>query len=156
MAEIGARAPHEQEEDSGFVYYGRHLRRPDGSPVIAGPVYDQFGSVLLLALPGDHGTAGVGIVTCSDDKEMRRLFDEAAWQRVLGALPGGEGMVDCEPISPMTRMSKTSRTATAAWWWTVSRWCPASSRWRTPGRAPTRRSVGACRSASGTRSCCGT
>ena len=106
LAEIGARAPEEQEEDSGFVYYGRHLRRADGSPVLVGPVYDQFGSVLLLGLPGDHGTAGVGIVTCSDDKEMRRLYDEAAWLRVLGALPGGKGMVDCEPISPMSRMSK--------------------------------------------------
>ena len=106
LAEIGARAPEEKEEDSGFVYYGRHLRRADGSPVLAGPVYDQFGSVLLLGLPGDHGTAGVGIVTCSDDKEMRRLHDEAAWLRVLGALPGGKRMVDCEPISPMSRMSK--------------------------------------------------
>lgn len=106
LEEIGARAPYEEEEDSGFVYYGRHLRRADGAPVLSAPMYDQFGSVLLLGLPGDHGTAGVGIVTCSEDRELRRLYDEDAWYRVLAALPGAEGMIGCEPISPMSRMSK--------------------------------------------------
>jgi 2-polyprenyl-6-methoxyphenol hydroxylase-like FAD-dependent oxidoreductase len=106
LEEVGARRPQEEEEDSGFVYYGRHLRSTDGAPVLAGPMYDQFGSVLLLGLPGDHGTAGVGIVTCSEDQELRRLFDEAAWYRALGALPGGAQMIGCEPISPMVRMSK--------------------------------------------------
>ncbi len=102
---IGARPPLEEQEDSGFVYYGRHVRSRDGSPVVDTPSNAAFGSVGLLALPADRGTAGVGVIACSDDAPLRRLRDEAAWRRVLGALPGGAAILDAEPISPLVVMA---------------------------------------------------
>jgi 2-polyprenyl-6-methoxyphenol hydroxylase-like FAD-dependent oxidoreductase len=105
LDEVGARRPVEEREDSGFVYYGCHVRTRDGSPVVPAPVNATYGSVSLLALPADRATAGIGIITCNDDAPLRRLRDEAAWRRVLGALPGGEPLLGCEPISPLVVMA---------------------------------------------------
>jgi 2-polyprenyl-6-methoxyphenol hydroxylase-like FAD-dependent oxidoreductase len=102
---VGAARPLEEEEDSGFVYYGCHLRTADGTPPVGMAVNAAFGSVSLLALPADRGTAGVGIITCSDDAPLRRLRDREAWRRVLGALPGGAPLLDCEQISPLVVMA---------------------------------------------------
>lgn len=99
LAEIGARPPLEEQEDCGFVYYGRYVRTDDGSPVVPGPESADFGSVGLLALPADQGTAGVAIITATGDAATRGLRDETAWGRVLRALPGGDRLAELEPIS---------------------------------------------------------
>jgi 2-polyprenyl-6-methoxyphenol hydroxylase-like FAD-dependent oxidoreductase len=105
LGAVGAVRPVEEEEDSGFVYYGCHVRTADGSPPVGMPVNAAHGSVSLLALPADRGTAGVGIITCSDDAPLRRLREREPWRRVLGALPGGAPLLDCEQISPLVAMA---------------------------------------------------
>ena len=61
---IGAPAPMEEREDSGFVYYGRHFRSTDGTlPPSFGPNLQHYESISFLTLPADNGTWGVGIVT---------------------------------------------------------------------------------------------
>lgn len=106
LAAVGAVAPTVEEDDSGFVYYGRHVRSTDGNAVVAGPSNERFGSVSLLVLPADHGTAGVGLIACNKDAALRCLKDEGAWNAVVAAVPGGQRILDCQPISPMTSMAK--------------------------------------------------
>lgn len=106
LDELGARPAIEEVEDSGFVYYGRHLRSPDGTQLLGGPSNNAFGSISCLALPGDRDTMGVGIITTNKDTELRVLRDEATWNRVIAALPGTEPILASEPISPLVSMSK--------------------------------------------------
>ena len=156
LAEIGARAPEEQEEDSGFVYYGRHLRRADGFTGARRP------GLRPVRLRSAAGPAGRPRHRRRRHRDLLRRQGDAAPLRRGGLAsgcsahcPAGSGWSTASRSAPC-RACRRSRTATAGWWWTVNRWCPAWSRWRTPGRARTRRSAGACRSGCGTRSSCGT
>jgi 2-polyprenyl-6-methoxyphenol hydroxylase-like FAD-dependent oxidoreductase len=101
---IGAAPIAQEQEDSGFVYYGKHISSGDGSPVIPGPSYVHFGTVSLLALPGDRGTAGVGVIGVGHDAALRPLLKEGPWQAVVGCLPGGQAILDARPISPLVFM----------------------------------------------------
>jgi 2-polyprenyl-6-methoxyphenol hydroxylase-like FAD-dependent oxidoreductase len=96
LVEAGARAPLVEEEDSGFVYYGRHVRTADGSPL--GPTLGFFGSVGILVLPADDGITGVGIIGWGGDAELRALRHEAAWRAVMALLPGGDAVLAAEPV----------------------------------------------------------
>ena len=57
LTALGARAPEEELEDSGFMYYGRHFRSADGSipPLMCG-ILQPWGTVSTITLPGDNGT----------------------------------------------------------------------------------------------------
>jgi flavin-dependent dehydrogenase len=105
LVEAGARPALEEEEDSGFVYYGRHYRSADGSLPTPNPVLDYFGSIGLLVLPGDNGTWGVGIIASSEDAVLRKLRHEDPWQAVMQCLPAGDTYVDGEPISDLVAMA---------------------------------------------------
>lgn len=105
LGAIGARPTVEEMEDSGFVYYGRYVQSRDGSPVVPGPMLVQYGSVSVLALPGDNGTAGIGLIGWSEDTGMRRLRHNRAWEAVMRALPASEPLLDTEPISPLAVMA---------------------------------------------------
>lgn len=99
LADLGAGRIDEEQEDSGFVYYGRHIRSEDGAPFVPAPVSVPYGSISLLALPCDHGTAGVGIVATSRDTALRPLRDPKVWDSVVRRLPVGDTIVGAEPIS---------------------------------------------------------
>ncbi len=76
LDDIGARAPLEESDDSGLVYYGRHFRSKDGSvPDMVGPLLVNAGTVSTLTLPADNGTWGLGILVASTDKAMRPIKD---------------------------------------------------------------------------------
>jgi flavin-dependent dehydrogenase len=60
-----------------------------------------------LALPGDNGTYGVGIIATSDDAALRPLKDAAVWDRVMRTLPYGPLLADdSTPISDNVTMAK--------------------------------------------------
>jgi len=85
---IGAPAPMEEREDSGFVYYGRHFRSTDGTlPPSFGPNLQHYESISFLTLPADNGTWGVGIVTSAADTDLRVLRHVDRWEAVIGAYP---------------------------------------------------------------------
>ena len=103
LVEAGARAPLVEEEDSGFVYYGRHVRTADGS--VLGPVLDFFGSVGLLVLPAEGGISGVGVIGWSGDAELRALRHEGPWRAVVGLLPEGDKILAAEPLDGIAVMA---------------------------------------------------
>lgn len=100
LAAIGARPPVEEKEDSGFVYYGRHLRSPDRStPPMLGPLLQHYGSVSMLTLPADNGTWGIGFITSARDRAARALRDVERWEAAWRAFPLVAHWLDGEPLS---------------------------------------------------------
>lgn len=105
LVEAGRPAPILEEEDSGFVYYGRYLKARDDGPFPERPLIDYWGSIGLLVLPGDNRTWGVGLIASSEDAAMRRLRQEEPWQAVMRSLPDGASYIDGEPISDLVAMA---------------------------------------------------
>ncbi len=107
LADVGARAPLEERDDCGFVYFGRHFRSTDGSlPPAFGPPLQPYDSISILALPADNGTWGVGLVVSAHDPTMRAARDPEVWSRVLAAYPLVAHWAGGEPISDVEVMAK--------------------------------------------------
>ena len=105
IGDLGGRPPIEEKEDSGFIYYGTHFQAGDGVQRATGPVMRYFGSIAVLALPGELGTWGVGLITGGGDAELRCLLDPEKWRNVLRHLPDSEHLLDGEPRHEIRRMS---------------------------------------------------
>jgi 2-polyprenyl-6-methoxyphenol hydroxylase-like FAD-dependent oxidoreductase len=99
LEEIGARAPHQEVEDSGFVYYGRYFRSDDGSlPPIIGGILQHYDSTSTLTLPADNGTWGVGMIGSAKDPQLRKLADTETWMRTVRSYPLVAHWVEGEPL----------------------------------------------------------
>jgi len=108
LAAIGAPAPEEELEDSGFVYYGRHFRAADGTlPAMLGPPLQHYGSISVALLPADNGTWSVTLVGSAEDTALRPLRDPDRWAPVVRSLPLAAHWIDAEPIEDgIVTMSK--------------------------------------------------
>lgn len=105
LADIGADAPHEVSEDSGFAYYGRYYRSEDGStPAILAPIGTPYGSFSLLTLPADNGTWSVTLYALAEDEPLRRFRDAEVFERVVNQLPLHAHWLEGEPITDMASM----------------------------------------------------
>jgi 2-polyprenyl-6-methoxyphenol hydroxylase-like FAD-dependent oxidoreductase len=100
LADVGARAPREELEDCGFVYYGRHFRARNGGgvPPSMGPLLQHYGTLSILTLPADNGTWGVGVITSAHDTPMRGLRDPLRWEAVVSSHPLVAHWLDGEPL----------------------------------------------------------
>jgi 2-polyprenyl-6-methoxyphenol hydroxylase-like FAD-dependent oxidoreductase len=99
LVDIGASAPEEALEDSGFAYYGRHFRSADGTlPALIGPPVQAYGSVSVGLLPADNGTWSVSIFAAANDAALRPLRDVEKWSAVLRSFPLAAHWIDAEPI----------------------------------------------------------
>ena len=96
---IGARAPEEELEDSGFMYFGRHFRSADGEipPLLCG-VLTPWGTLSTLTLPADNGTWGLGLITSAKDAALRGLKDVDTWMRTWRSFPLVAHWADAEPL----------------------------------------------------------
>ncbi len=107
LAALGGRPPHEELEDCGFIYYGRHFSSTDGSlPAALGPPLQAYDSVSLLLLPADNGTWGIGIVASASDPAMRAVRHLDVWERVVASYPLAAHWLDGKPISDVAVMAK--------------------------------------------------
>ena len=96
---IGARAPRDELDDCGFIYYGRHFRSANGDiPPSLGGFLQHLGTVSSLTLPADNGTWSVTLVTSAKDKALRVLHDAATWEKAVRSLPLVAHWLDGEPI----------------------------------------------------------
>ncbi len=99
LDDIKAKPIHEEVEDCGFTYYGRHFRSADGStPPLIGPLAIDYGSVSTLTLPADNGTWGCVIVTVGGDAPLRGLRDPDRWTAAMRSFPLQAHWVDGEPL----------------------------------------------------------
>lgn len=99
LAELGARPPLEELEDSGFVYYARHYHSADGAvPAMLGPPLQDYGTVTAMTLPADNGHWGVGLIASSGDRPLRGLRQVARWEAVVRRLPLVSHWLDGQPV----------------------------------------------------------
>jgi 2-polyprenyl-6-methoxyphenol hydroxylase-like FAD-dependent oxidoreductase len=88
LAAAGARRPPEERANTGFVYYGRHVRAPaDRQPAALTRIAQHYDSLTLVTLPADNDTWAVGLITSSADHRLRALRDPAVWESVLAHYP---------------------------------------------------------------------
>lgn len=96
---IGARAPHDELDDCGFIYYGRHFRSAGGGvPPALGGLLMHLGTISALTLPADNGTWSVTLVTSAKDKALHVLRDAAIWEKAVRSLPLVAHWLDGQPI----------------------------------------------------------
>ncbi|HTX11183.1 MAG TPA: NAD(P)-binding protein [Solirubrobacteraceae bacterium] len=101
----GTRPVHEEAEDSGFIYYGRHFRARDGHlPDLRAPAVTRVGTFSILTLPADNATWSVTLVTSAGDRPLKRLRDLDAWTAVLSACPRHVHWLDGEPLTGVQAM----------------------------------------------------
>jgi flavin-dependent dehydrogenase len=99
LAAIEARPPHDELDDCGFIYYGRHFRSADGGiPPALGGLLMHLGTISALTLPADNGTWSVTLVTSAKDKALRVLHDPVVWERAVRSLPLVAHWLDGQPI----------------------------------------------------------
>jgi 2-polyprenyl-6-methoxyphenol hydroxylase-like FAD-dependent oxidoreductase len=99
LAACGAARPVREIEDTGFVYYSRHFRSPDGSlPPFILPSRQDHGSITSLLLPADNGTWSVVIAASAADDALQALRDPGRWSAVVRSLPLPPGCIDGEPL----------------------------------------------------------
>ena len=115
LGQIGCRSPIEEVDDSGFMYYGRHYRSPDGSlPPALGGALQEFGSISALTLGADNGHWATALIARSDDRAMRRLTDTTAWEKVFRSLPTVAHWADGQPVEDrivtMAKIEDRART----------------------------------------------
>lgn len=95
----GARPPVEELDDSGFIYYGRHFRSPDGTvPASIGPALIHWGTISSLTLPCDNGTWSLGIIAGSVDRAALALKRLDRWEAVIKSLPLAAHWLDGVPL----------------------------------------------------------
>ena len=102
----GTRQPLEFREESGFVYYARHFRAPDGRmPEGRGSALQHFSSVSIVVLPADNGTYSVGFVASAQDRVARALRDPDRWDAALARYPTMEHWGKGDPITGVDAMA---------------------------------------------------
>jgi 2-polyprenyl-6-methoxyphenol hydroxylase-like FAD-dependent oxidoreductase len=98
---VGARPPHEEVEDCGFVYYGRTFRSRNGSlPMALGSYFQEHDSVSTLTLPADNGTWAMAFVTSAADTALRKLRDPDRWTAAFRLYPTVAHWLDGDPFEP--------------------------------------------------------
>ena len=96
---LGGRAPFEEAEDCGYIYYGRYFSSRDGSlPEVRGPLLTNAGTFSVLTLPGDNSTWMVVGAGVSGDQPMKEMRHEPKWSRVMRAMPHIAHWLDGDPV----------------------------------------------------------
>lgn len=103
IAGIGGRRPHEEAEDSNFLYFTRYFAGPT-MPRRIGRALQPMGIFSILTLPGDNDTWSVTLFTTAKNKPLRALRDPAAFARVVGACPMHAHWVDGQSITEVLPM----------------------------------------------------
>ena len=103
LESIGARAPHEEAADSGFVYYTRYFK--GSQPLRRGPSLMPLGSISILTLPGDNNTWSVTLYTSTGDQPLKSLRHADKWMNTVRAFPLHAHWLDGEPITDVLPMS---------------------------------------------------
>jgi 2-polyprenyl-6-methoxyphenol hydroxylase-like FAD-dependent oxidoreductase len=104
LTDLGARPPHVEAEDSGFVYYTMYFRgreRPD----YRGPGLTPMGSVSVLTLSGDNDTWSLTLFGPSGDKPLKQARDPKRFMAVFAACPLQAHWLDGQPITDVIAMA---------------------------------------------------
>jgi 2-polyprenyl-6-methoxyphenol hydroxylase-like FAD-dependent oxidoreductase len=99
----GGTRPHEDQEDSGFMYYTRYFAGT--MPQRMAPTLSELGTISLLTLPGDNDTWSVTIFCVVGDQPLKNLRHADKWTSVVRSCPLHAHWLDGEPITDVLAMS---------------------------------------------------
>jgi 2-polyprenyl-6-methoxyphenol hydroxylase-like FAD-dependent oxidoreductase len=106
LAALGAQPPAEEAEDSGFTYYTRYFRSPDGTmPAFLTGLLTPFDCYSLLTLPADASTWSVTIYISSHDQALKGLRREDTWTAMIAACPLHAHLLNGDAISGVLPIS---------------------------------------------------
>lgn len=106
LQQIGCAPVHEEAEDSGFIYYGRHFVSSNGAiPEPIGPLLLPLESFSILTLPSDRHTWSVTLFIASGDQALKALRHEDAWSAVVRSCPLQAHWLEGEPIAGVEAMA---------------------------------------------------
>ena len=88
---IGAATVHEDDEDTGIVYWSRFYRLCGDAPVTEGPIGADLGYLKFAVFQGDNGTFSVTLATPNEDAALRPLSDPDRFDRAAASL---------QPVAP--------------------------------------------------------
>lgn len=103
LTELGAREPHSEAEDCGFVYYTRYFT--GSRPVQRGPALVPLGTISLVTIPGDNDTWSVTVFSATGDAPLKALRDTGCFTRVVKACPLQAHWLDGQPITDVLAMA---------------------------------------------------
>ena len=105
LAAAGVAPMHEEAEDSGFLYYGRHFRARDGAwPDLRAPILTAFGTFSMLTIPADNATWSVTLYASAGDRPLKRMRDPQVWDAVVAACPLHAQWLEGEPLTGVMAM----------------------------------------------------
>ena len=104
LAELGAREPLLDAEDSGFVYYTQYFSGTS-RPRRMGPALLPLGTFSALTLDGDNDTWSVTLFGRSGDAPLKALRDTRTFARVVGACPLQAHWLDGRPLTDVLAMA---------------------------------------------------
>jgi 2-polyprenyl-6-methoxyphenol hydroxylase-like FAD-dependent oxidoreductase len=103
LTAAGARAPYEEQSDSGFGYYTRYF---SGTlPQRRAPSLTPLGTISMLTLPGDNDTWSVTVFAAAGDQPLKELRHEGKWTNTVRACPLHAHWLEGEPITGVLAMS---------------------------------------------------
>ena len=108
---IGADPMPEEEVEDGLMYFGRYYKLEDGQSypeIPGGPIVD-LGFLMGLTFRADRGWFAVALAVHNEDKEIRALRDEDAFEAALQAIPGIARWRTPGLSRPMTEVRTMSR-----------------------------------------------
>jgi flavin-dependent dehydrogenase len=88
LEELGAPPAPEQVVEDGLMYFGRYYRLNEGQsfPTHGAPLTD-IGYLFALTFEADDGWFAIALAVHNEDKAMRALRDNDAFERAMQALP---------------------------------------------------------------------
>jgi 2-polyprenyl-6-methoxyphenol hydroxylase-like FAD-dependent oxidoreductase len=104
LTELGARPPHIESGDMGFVYYSRFFTGK-ATPERRGPALSPIGSFSVLTLEGDNGTWSVTLFGTTGDAPLKAVRDPGCFTRVVQACPLQAHWLDGEPTTDVLPMA---------------------------------------------------
>lgn len=104
IAQLGARKPHIESEDSGFVYYTRYFTG-SSRPPRRGPALCAIGSFSILTLDGDNDTWSITLFGIKGDAALKALRDPDCFTQVVQACPLHAHWLDGTPITGVLPMA---------------------------------------------------
>jgi 2-polyprenyl-6-methoxyphenol hydroxylase-like FAD-dependent oxidoreductase len=110
LESIGAAAMPEENVEDGLMYFGRYYRLEPGQsfPAHGSPVTD-LGFLGALTFEADDGWFAIALAVHNEDKEIRALQHEDAFEAALAAIPATSVWRTPGRSRPMTEVKTMSR-----------------------------------------------
>ncbi|MGH3602053.1 MAG: FAD-dependent oxidoreductase [Pseudonocardiaceae bacterium] len=104
LTQLGARRPHVESEDCGFVYYSRYFTGTS-RPRQRGPALAPIGSFSVLTLDSDNDTWSVTLFGPTGDAQLKALREPDCFTRVVQACPMHAHWLDGTAITGVLAMA---------------------------------------------------